>query len=80
MTFHLTSNPSKSKGVKINSKRIKRRKREIKASDMRFIETMGTCCWEIRSKHPNGGSQKHLQTVDTHDIPFNIKSIKIKKC
>ena len=47
---------------------------------MTFIETMGTCCWEVRSKHPNGGSQKDLQTIATHDIPFNIKSVRIKEC
>ena len=65
--------------VKIDSKMI-RGKQEIKNDYMIYAEVLGHCCWEVRSKHPNGGRRKELKTVERHSIPFNIKSIKKIKC
>ena len=67
--------------IEIDSRQIGgRRRREIRRNDMKFVDVMGTCCWQVGAKHPRGGRQKHLKTVDMHDIPFNVKSIGLKKC
>ena len=65
--------------VKIDSTKIKRRKREIRHTGMRFAEVSGNCCWEVRDRYA-GGEYKHLKSVDNHELPWEIKAIRLTNC
>lgn len=65
--------------VKIDSSSIRRRKREIRHTGMKFAEVSGNCCWEVRDRY-DGGEYKHLKSVDNHELPWDIKSIRLTSC
>ena len=65
--------------VKIDSKRIKRRRREIRIRGMKFAEVSGNCCWEVKERL-NGGDSKDLKTVENHFLPWEIKAVRLTKC
>ena len=47
---------------------------------MTFVDVFGNCCWEVRSKYPNGGRRKQLKTINLYRLPFVIKSIRKINC
>ena len=65
--------------VIINSTKIKRRKREIRKTGVRIAAVSGNCCWEVRNRYA-GGESRHLKTVDNHELPWDIKSLKMIAC
>ena len=66
--------------VRINSERIKERKRKIEKDYMIYADVFGNCCWEVRSKYPNGGQSEQLITAKLYTIPFAIKSVRKIRC
>ena len=65
--------------VNIDSSKIKRRKREIKQTGVRLAAVIGNCCWEVRNRY-SGGEYRHLKTVDHHELPWDIKSLRMIDC
>ena len=68
--------------VNIDSRKIRekgRGKRSIRAPGMKFAEVSGSCCWEVRTRK-YGGEFKHLKTVETHALPWEIKYVQLIKC
>ena len=65
--------------VNVDSSKIKGRNRAIRLTAMRFAAVRGSCCWEVRNQK-TGGESRHLKTVDTHQLPWDIKSLRLVNC
>ena len=65
--------------VNVDSSKIKRRKRDIRQTGMRFAAVSGNCCWEVRNQK-SGGESRHLKTVESHQLPWDIKSLRLVNC
>ena len=71
-----------SKLIHIDSGKIRdkgRGKRSISARGMQYAELSGACCWEVR-KRKYGGEFRHLKTVETHNLPWDIRFVTLIKC
>ena len=68
-----------SRMVNVHSSKIKRKKREIRQPGIRYAAVSGNCCWEVRNRY-SGGESRQLKTVDKHELPWDIKSLKLINC
>ena len=79
--MHHTNNDT----VPIDSGRLRekaRGKRSVKMSGMIYAELAGDCCWEVRQRKI-GGEFRHLMKIATmgmHNLPWDIKYVKLIKC
>ena len=65
--------------VNVDSSKIKRRKREIRQTGMKFATVSGNCCWEVQNQI-SGGESIYLRNVETHQLPWDIKSLRSVNC
>ena len=69
-TIHIASGKIRDKG---------RGKRSITSKGMNHAELSGVCCWEVRQRK-YGGEFQHLKTAHTHQLPWDIRFVKLIKC